>query len=233
MADYGSPAWVNNDSNNSAPTAVSEANVAPGVAVVATGGKNGQGSTSGKGGCLLTMLSLHNMGLAFMMAVLGVLTILSWGSTNKSSNTNASMDDDAAGSSGSSGSSSSGGFFKMSLGEPFLAFYMILFAVLLFLYELMWWSPMTNLNDNMRKNFGFMYGLRGKGLYLIFVAFLCFGLGKDASVKILNYFTGVSFLAAGILHIFVICYRPETAKEYQPPRSSAAVHGDSAVDNVV
>ena len=163
------------------------------------------------------------MGLAFMMTALGVLTILSWGLTNKSSSSNNAAADDDAADGGSSGSSSSG----LSLGEPFLAFYMVLFAALLFLYELMWWSPMTNLNDNMRRNFGFMYGLQGKGLYLIFVAFLCFGLGKDASVQILNFFTGVSFLAAGLLHIFVICYRPETAKEYQPPRSSAAVHGSS------
>ena len=83
---------------------------------------------------------------------------------------------------------------KSDLSEPFLAAYMVLFALLLFIYELMWWSPAKKLNKNMRKNFGFMYGLRGKGLYLIFVAFLCFGLGKEAKVKILNYVTAASFL---------------------------------------
>jgi hypothetical protein len=103
------------------------------------------------------------------------------------------------------------------LSEPFLAAYMVLFAALLFIYELMWWSPVPKLNKDMRKNFGFMYGLRGKGLYLIFVAFLCFGLGREAKVEILNYATGASFLAGGLSHLFVVFFRPETAMQYQAP----------------
>ncbi len=181
------------------------------------------------------MLSVLNMGLAAMMAALGVLTLIevhNGGVQQQSSSSAANGNDDAAAADYDGGSNYSNRVYhKYDLSEPFLAFYMILFAVLLFVYELMWWTPLTALNDNMRKNFGFMYGLQGKGLYLIFVAFLCFGLGKDARVLILNYFTGISFLVVGCLHIFIVCSKPEIAQEYQPPgRKSDAV---SAADNGV
>ena len=134
-------------------------------------------------------LSVLGMGLAGMMIALAVLTIIE---INK-----AGVGDD--------------------LSEPFLAAYMIMFSLLLFFYELMWWTPMPAVNKAFRKNFGFMYGLRGKGLYLIFVACLCLGLGKDASVSALNWATGVAFLAAGCLHWFVICFHPELAGQYVAP----------------
>lgn len=158
---------------------------------VSTGAVPSSGGNSGmksKGSCALAMLSIMNMGLAVMMTALGVLTIIE---VHKSG--------------------------IGDLSEPFLASYMVLGAVLLFLYELMWWSPMINLNKNMRKNFGFMYGLRGKGLYLVFVAFLCFGLGKDAKVKILNYCTATSFLVGGLVHMFVVFFKPVIATQYEAP----------------
>lgn len=139
-------------------------------------------------------LSVLDMGLAVMMGALGVLTILE---VNKVG---------------------IGGDFS----EPFLAAYMILFALLLFMYELMWWTPLPGVNKAMRKNFGFLYGLRGKGLYLIFVACLCLGLGKDAAVKKLNWATGVTFLAVGCLHWFVICFHPELAGQYVAPTAGLA-----------
>lgn len=217
MAEYGTPDWVNpNTTTNTSSAVVSEANVDPGVKASATGGQNGQGSVSGRGGCLLCLLSLFNMGLAVMMAALGVLTIMA---VHKGGVQGAATDDDAG--NGNGGGSSNRAYVKYDLSEPFLAFYMILFALLLFCYELMWWSPVGALNDNMRKNFGFMYGLRGKGLYLVFVAFLCFGLGSDARVLILNYFTGISFLIGGCLHVFLVCYKPEIAQEYSPPGRAA------------
>lgn len=162
-----------------------------------------QGS-AGKGGCVLSLLSILNMGLAAMMTALGVLTLIQVH--------RAGLQD---------------------FSEPFLACYMIMFAVLLFIYELMWWSPFPNLNKGMRKNFGFLYGLRGKGLYLIFVAFLCFGLGKDASVKELNYATGAAFLAGGLLHYFVICFHPDLAMKYQAPTAGILSNDASNSENVV
>jgi hypothetical protein len=140
-------------------------------------------------------LSLVGMGLAGMMSALGVLTLIE---INKAG---------------------VGGDFS----EPFLATYMIMFALLLFLYELMWWTPMPSVNKAMRKNFGFLYGLRGKGLYLIFVACLCLGLGKDASVSALNWATGIAFLVTGCLHWFVICFHPDLAGQYVAPTAGLLV----------
>jgi hypothetical protein len=117
------------------------------------------------------------------------------------------------------------------LSEPFLAVYMVMFAVLLFTYELMWWTPMPGVNKALRKNFGFLYGLRGKGLYLIFVACLCLGLGKDASVNELNWATGIAFALAGCLHLFVVCFHPEMAQKYVAP--TAGLAGPEPTPNVV
>lgn len=199
MAGYGQPNWVNSG-NNSAPV-VSEVNLDPSV-TTPSGNDGTDGGSRGRGNCILSLLSLLNMGLAVMMTALGVITIIQVHRTGIG-----------------------------DLSEPFLAFYMILFAVLLFLYEFMWWSPMKKLNKDMRKNFGFMYGLRGKGFYLVFVAFLCFGLGKDAKVALLNYCTGAAFLAGGLLHLFVIFFRPDTALEYQAP--TAGIGADTPSENVV
>ena len=123
-----------------------------------------------------------------MMAALGVLTLMTF--TNQGNK-------DAA--------------------EAFLAVYMILFALLLFCYELMWWMPVPWLNKSLRKNFGFMYGLQGKGLYLIFVAFLCLGLGGDNEVKELTWATGIGYLAFGALHVCITCMNPELSLKYQAP----------------
>mmetsp|Transcript_50666 Transcript_50666/g.122240 ORF Transcript_50666/g.122240 Transcript_50666/m.122240 type:complete len:207 (+) Transcript_50666:110-730(+) len=162
---------------------------------------------SGKGGCILSLLSLLNVALSAMMGTLGILTLIEVHRTG-----------------------------VRDLSEPFLASYMVLFAILLLIYEIMWWAPVPNVNRGLRKNFGFMYGLRGKGLYLIFVAFLCFGLGKDASVKELNYATGAAYLAGGCLHMFIIFFKPEVALTYAAPtvglgtyESETAAGGDPNV----
>lgn len=173
MSGYGEPDWLK-PQNDKAPEVTQEANTGGNLTAPAPATSAG----AGKGGMALMALSVLDMGLAAMMAALGVLTIIE---VHKS---------------GVNG----------DFSEPFLATYMILFSILLFMYELMWWTPLPGVNKAMRKNFGFLYGLRGKGLYLIFVACLCLGLGKDASVKTLNWATGITFLAVGCLHWFVICF---------------------------
>lgn len=101
--------------------------------------------------------------------------------------------------------------------EAFLAVYMMLFAVLLFSYEFMWWMPIPWLNKALRKNFGFMYGLQGKGLYLIFVAFLCLGLGADNQVRELTWATGIAYLAFGLVQALIPCVNVELSLKYQAP----------------
>lgn len=240
---YGSPDWVQ-PSNTPAPV-VSESNVSPSVTAGAanTGGQNGQGASRQKSGCVLSLLSILNIGLAAMMTALGVMTILHVHNLGKpassSSSSSAGYDgDDAAatddGGSGSSGSSG-GSSDSFAYSEPFLAVYMILFAVLLFLFEFMYWSPIESLHVIIRKNFGFLYGLRGKGFFLIFVGFLCFGLGRDSSVVLLNYFTGICWFLGGCLHVFVYCTKPDVAADYAPVyNASGKAFGNAPRDeNVV
>jgi hypothetical protein len=137
---------------------------------------------------VLTALSIINIGLAVMMAALGVLTLINFA---RPENNDVSI--------------------------AFLAVYMILFAILLFTYEWMWWLAIPWVNKILRKNFGFMYGLKGKGFYLVFVAFLCLGLGGDNSVKALTWATGISYLVFGVLHVFITCSHPTISLKYQAP----------------
>lgn len=153
------------------------------------------------------MVSLLNLGVAVMMGALGVLTLID--------------------------------FEFNTLTEiattPFLAAYMILFALLLFLYELIWWLPIPAVNRTMRKNFGFMYGLKGKGFYMIFVAFICIGLLDETNqtIEILGWATGISFLATGCLHLFLILSNPDFVDKYQPPSAGLERMGSAEGENVV
>lgn len=155
---------------------------------------------------MLVVVSLLNFAAAGMMGTLGVLVILNYELN--------SLVDIAA--------------------TPFLASYMIMFAVLLFVYELLWWVPIAPVNRTLRKNFGFMYGLKGKGFYMIFVAFLCIGLLEENNqvVKYLGWATGISFLAIGVLHIFLVLSNPDFVDLYQPPTAGLERLG-STNENVV
>lgn len=101
----------------------------------------------------------------------------------------------------------------------FIAAYMILFGVLLFLYELMWWCTVDLLNKRIRKNFGFMYKVQGKALYLVFVALLCLGTNPEAlgELKWLQWVTGIGWAATGVFLEFLIFFRPSVFHNYQSP----------------
>lgn len=139
--------------------------------------------------CRLKFLSILNMLLGIDMAALGVLALL-------------------------------GIQFKFKdIDQGIIALYMVIFAVLLFLYELIWWTTIQSINRLLRKNFGFMYGVRGKGFYLIFVACLVIGINRGVlnNNEWLRYVTGIAWLAAGILHIFLYYWRPEYVSDYKVP----------------
>lgn len=115
---------------------------------------------------------------------------------------------------------------RTELAEIFVSIYMILFALLLFFYELMWWKSIDSVNKNLRMNFGFMYGIKGKAAYLIFVAFLVIGLKDDVSVQFLRYMTGGCFLGTGVLMLFLHFTKPDLLSSYQAP--IAGFGGDDA-----
>jgi hypothetical protein len=112
--------------------------------------------------------------------------------------------------------------------QLFLAVYMAIFASLLFSYELIFWTPLPKLNIMFRKNFGFLYGLRGKGFFLIFIAFLTLGMLGDntpSPVKGLDWATGLAWLVGGCLHLFVSCTMSEVNQAYKPPTAGLATLG--------
>lgn len=126
MAGYGEPDWVSSpQQSNTTSAIVADANLDSNVAAgLSPSATGGNQGIKSNGGCFLCLLSIMNIGLAAMMTALGVLTIIQVHLTGLG-----------------------------DLSEPFLAAYMVLFAVLLFIYELMWWSPAKKLNKNMRKKF--------------------------------------------------------------------------------
>lgn len=148
-------------------------------------------------------LSIFNIGLAAMMGALGVLTLIQF----------------------------IGGDFDFS--NWFLSAYMVLFATLLFLYELMSLVPMASVNVVLRKNFGFLYGLRGKGFYMIFIAFLTIGLINDDTRTIagLDWATGIGWLFSGLLHLFVSCSIPGSNDLYKPPTVGLSAMGEPDANN--
>ena len=146
-------------------------------------------SGGGQARLILVGLSFLDIGLAAMMTALGVLTLIQFSGVADTS-------------------------------AAFLAVYMIIFAALLGTYEVMYWVGIPWINKILRKNFGFLYGLKGKGLYLIFVAFLCLGLKNDSFsqlVKSLTWVTGISYLAVGVLHLFIVCIHPTISEKYRAP----------------
>lgn len=115
--------------------------------------------------------------------------------------------------------------------EAFLAIYMVIFAALLAVYEFVWWQPIASLNKTFRRNFGFMYGLKGKGFYLIFIAFLCLGMWQDdaTAIKGLDWATGLAWLVGGAAHINIGCCWPDANEVYKPATAGLTAEGDNVV----
>lgn len=108
-------------------------------------------------------------------------------------------------------------FSFASISELFVIFYMFVFSALLLAYEAMWWKGIKSINKLLRKNFGFLYGIKGKAVYLVFVAFLCFGLEGIPTLESISWITGIVWLATGVLHIFLSFAKPHLFSDYKPP----------------
>lgn len=194
--------------------ATSSVTAAPAIPMGSTNTSSGTNintaAVSNKARCILLVLSGLNIGLSAMMGTLGILSLLAYKPS--------SVDD---------------------LTLVFLSCYMIIFATLLFLYEFIWYQPVPSLNIMFRKNFGFLYGLKGKGFYLIFIAFLTLGLLNDdgnsnaTGITGLDWGTGAAWLAVGILHLYVTCYIPEANAVYKPPTAGLATLGQQQDSNGV
>lgn len=119
--------------------------------------------------------------------------------------------------------------------EWFIASYMIMFGTILFIYEILWWCSIGALNRAIRKNFGFLYNIRGKSLYMIFVAVLCIGIDKDllGSDDWLRWLSGIGWLASGVGMILLTFFSPKVFENYKPSTAGFASEKNVAAESVV
>jgi len=131
------------------------------------------------------------------------------------------------------------GFDYDILQETFVSVYMILFASLLFGYEFMWWMGIPWVNKMIRKNFGFLYGVKGKAAFIVFVAFLNFGLegaegelqGTKMKLREFSIILGVAMLALGVIH-FIVWFKYEYFTNYQAPTAGLTPTSNDATEAV-
>ena len=66
----------------------------------------------------------------------------------------------------------------------FLGLYMVLFASILFFYEVLAIFPLEILESFMKNNFGFMFSVVGRGFYMIFISVVCFSITNPEHMAI-------------------------------------------------
>lgn len=95
-------------------------------------------------------------------------------------------------------------------GKIFVGTYMLFFSVLLFIFEGVQILPHSSMKENLdhmfRRNFGFLYNVMGKSFFIIFIAFLSFGLGEPLGLSV---GTGVSLALFGATELGVYLQFPE------------------------
>ena len=104
----------------------------------------------------------------------------------------------------------------------FVACYVFLFAVMLFVFEASSFSPrpVRWLEGVYRANFGFLYKPVSKSVFLIFIGFLQFGLDSSKG-NAMGLACGILTIAAGVGLTLVYCKEPAhfntPGEKYTPP----------------
>jgi len=196
-----SPAWAQPDTSTPAAAGnnfdTSVSSSIPSGAAAATGGGETVIAPSSKANLVQRIFSVVTLGLCGAMAATAVYVLLNVGFTD-----------------------------GKEMSEAFVGCYMIIFSMLLAGYEIMWWMPVPWVNKSLRKNFGFLYGLKGKAGFIIYVAILNFGLigSNDAevgdsgyTVEEFNIGVGICMLFNGLCHFFIYCRHHEHFETYEAP----------------
>jgi hypothetical protein len=95
---------------------------------------------------------------------------------------------------------------NQSSGKVFVATYMLFFSSLLLVYEVVDIKKVEWIDHMIRRNFGFLYSPPGKSLFIIFIAFLSFGLEEPYA---LSLSTGLSWAIFGGLQLGAYLKYPE------------------------
>ena len=69
------------------------------------------------------------------------------------------------------------------ISEFFVALYVLLFAAVWFLFEISQIRPIAAVHDLLRRNFGFLFSPIGKCSFIVFIAFLNFGVADQAKKR--------------------------------------------------
>ena len=85
-----------------------------------------------------------------------------------------------------------------------------MFAAILFLFETIQIRPCDLPQKIYKRNFGFLYGIKGKAIFMIFIAFLNFGL---SSPRALALATGIVLIFLGAVQILIHLKWPEYMEE--------------------
>ena len=95
-------------------------------------------------------------------------------------------------------------------GIIFIGLYMLIFAILLFTYEISCLCPCEFLVKFLKSNYGFLYGPFGKGAYMIIICIICFGLDADSKrVKDLAIGTGAAVCFVGCVELILSYLYPK------------------------
>ncbi|CAM9517887.1 unnamed protein product [Ascophyllum nodosum] len=99
-----------------------------------------------------------------------------------------------------------------------LSVYLLIFSALMFLYELVRvLTRCERAHQVMRKNFGFFFGAKGRGLYLIFVGFLNWPL-----TSLLSTWTTFLTIGWGVITVLAYMSRPEW---FEVPKQTSSTGG--------
>jgi len=90
--------------------------------------------------------------------------------------------------------------------DVFVSVYALLFTLILFAHEISQIVTLEWLDNIFRKNFGFINGVKGKGIFLVFIAFLLFGLSDSQNLGI---YSGVLLCSHGLILILADLKWPE------------------------
>jgi hypothetical protein len=93
-----------------------------------------------------------------------------------------------------------------AIGSILVAIYMMFFGSLLLCFEITQIRPVESVDFMLRRNFGFLYGAKGKAFFILFIAFLSFGLEKPASLAMT---TGILFAGLGGSEVVLYLQYPE------------------------
>ena len=109
-------------------------------------------------------------------------------------------------------------------GKIFVVAYMLFFSVLLFLFEAIQLHNIEWLDHMYQRNFGFLYSVVGKAFFVIFIAFLSFGLGDDS----LSMATGLALSCFGAAKVALFLKYPEY---FEDERASELRRGSEIMSN--